>query len=396
MNTGNEKLTLGIELINDVSWMGGTLYLRNLAICLSRLPVSERPNIRLLGAPEVVSGFLDQWGSLPGFEASSGRGWWRRALWRTGRKAPDNAGIDIIYPGFGAQIPGAATVHWVPDFQHRYLPELFSEDEIIARDRAIAGIAVHPGIVVLSSEAAAEDFQHFYPERQVTPRVWHFFSVVDTCTPPTLEIKGKYRLPDKYLYLPNQFWTHKNHITVLKALAQLRRQQGLIIPLVCTGAQSDRRNLDHFSGLMQFIRDNNLSDQVHMLGLIERDDQISVLRFSSAVVQPSLFEGWSTVVEDVRAVGRPIFLSDIPVHREQLPHHCWYFRPESDNDLAALLLNQWEKLPYGPDLDAEETARKEVEERILESGRTFLDILIAARDIHRSVGGEILNQRSIE
>ena len=35
--------TIGIELINDKNWMGGTLYLKNLVMILNQLPSSERP-----------------------------------------------------------------------------------------------------------------------------------------------------------------------------------------------------------------------------------------------------------------------------------------------------------------------------------------------------------------
>ncbi len=382
MTKFSNKLTLGIELIEDANWMGGTLYLRNLVVCLSRLPVKERPNIRLLGAPEVVSNFIEEFGYLPGIETSDEKGLWQRMLRRLGFSRALISPIDVVYPGFGAEFAGAVSVRWVPDFQHRYLPALFADEEIEVRNSSIADIAARPGVVVMSSQVAVKDFKKFYPEHRVQPRVWHFCSLLDTTEPPKIDIIAKYGLPKKYMYLPNQCWAHKNHITVFKALARLRSEQGVTIPLVCTGTQSDRRNIDHFSSLMQFIEEQNMTDQVHMLGLIDRDEQISVLRFSAAVVQPSLFEGWSTVVEDVRATGRPIFLSDIPVHREQAPNKCSYFSPESDKDLAALILADWEDLRQGPDLGAEENARQDVENRILKSARIFHEILIGARDMH--------------
>jgi len=369
----SKRLTIGIELIDDPTWMGGTLYLRNLAICLAHLPESERPMVRLIGASDVVSRFLDEWGHLPIFHSAADTLLGRISR-RLGLPVKAVAPIDVIYPGFGAQIPGAITVRWIPDFQHRYLPHLFSADEIAARDRSIGEIAEQPGVVVLSSEAADEDFRRFYPAHRAIPRVWHFCSLLDTTKPASHATIEKYGLPEKYLYLPNQFWVHKNHITVLKALARLRQEHNMEIPLVCTGAQSDRRNEAHFKSLLAFIEDQHLTEQIHLLGLIDRDEQIDVLRHAAAVVQPSQFEGWSTVVEDVRATGRPIFLSDIPVHREQCPPRCTYFSPESDEQLASLLAEEWNRLQPGPDSHAEEKARQEVEIRIQNSGRTFCDI----------------------
>ena len=49
------------------------------------------------------------------------------------------------------------------------------------------------------------------------------------------------------------------------------------------------------------------------------------MRKAMAVIQPSLFEGWSTVVEDARALGKPMILSDFPVQIEQDPPSSDYF-----------------------------------------------------------------------
>jgi glycosyltransferase involved in cell wall biosynthesis len=372
-------LTLGIELIDDRDWMGGTLYLRNLALCLASQPKAERPNIRLLGAPATVAALVAEYPGVFSPDTAIARAPWKRWL-RKLRLGPVPGGgrIDVLYPGFGSVVPGAITMRWIPDFQHRHLPQLFSSQEIAARDRSIGAIADKPGIVVLSSEVAADDFRRFFPGHVATPRVWHFHSLLNPAgelEEAVLDVRRAYKLPQKYLYLPNQFWVHKNHITVLRALAMLRECHGLEISLVCTGAQSDRRNAAHFESLQVFMRDSGIASQVHLLGLLPRGEQIAVLRGAAAVVQPSLFEGWSTVVEDVRACGRPIFLSDIPVHREQAPRHAIYFAPESAEELAAALAKAWPQLLHGPDRVAEGSARSEVDKLVIESAYKFFRIV---------------------
>lgn len=380
-------ITIGIELIDDPNWMGGTLYLRNLALCLSRLPKAERPIIRLLGAPAAVATFVAEHPGVFSPGAAYAQGSWQRWLRKLGLgRTPVDGGIDVVYPGFGSVVTGSTTVRWIPDFQHRYLPHLFSSQEIASRDRSIGAIAEKPGIVVLSSEVAADDFCRFFPGHIATPRVWHFRSLLDLSgdlEEDILDVRRAHNLPEKYLYLPNQFWVHKNHITVLRALALLREREGLEIPLVCTGALSDRRNAAHFESLQSLMRESGIESQVRLLGLIPRREQIAVLRGAAAVVQPSLFEGWSTVVEDVRACGRPIFLSDIPVHREQVPPHSLFFPPESAEDLTTLLAANWPALRPGPDHAAEQRAWMETDERILASALEFKNIAIAALAIKR-------------
>lgn len=380
MHCKRGKVTLGIELIDNPEWIGGTLYLRNLALCLAHLPAEERPAVRLLGDSALITQFKRDYPLVNIFDEKKD-GITFRLLSSLRLLKKKEAGIDVVYPGFGAAPPGATTIHWIPDFQHRYLPQLFSKEEILARDRSIESIVVRPGVVVLSSNIAKADFERFYPDHCATPRVWHFCSVVDTSRPITNIPKLKYGLPEKYLYLPNQFWAHKNHLTVLKALDTLRRQYGKIIPLVCTGMMHDRRNEAHVSSLLSFLDSHNMKNQVHMLGLIDRTDQIEIFRHAAAVIQPSLFEGWSTVVEDARAIGRPIFLSDIPVHREQSPDRCIFFSAKSDEEVAQLLFDIWDSLKPAPDLVAEQNARQELKVRILHSARIFCDIARAALKI---------------
>jgi hypothetical protein len=51
-----------------------------------------------------------------------------------------------------------------------------------------------------------------------------------------------------------------------------------------------------------------------------------------AIIQPSLFEGWSTVVEDVKAMNQHIIVSDLNVHRDQLGVQAFYFNPNNENE----------------------------------------------------------------
>ncbi len=390
-------LTLGIELINDHAWMGGTIYLRNLVRCLSRLPSSERPRIKLLGDSESVDALQAIIGGQPDatLPHSLSAFWWRlvsrvpmkrfhRLIDRI--RHHDPGAIDVLYPGFGSAPPGVAMMRWIPDFQHRHLPDLFSEQERCARDESMRRVASQPGILILSSQAALRDFHQFFPEAISTPRVWSFHSLLEL---PHLEtspaISLPMDLPPKYLYLPNQFWVHKNHLVLFKALALLRDVHGMIIPVICTGSSADARAKNHYKVLLDMLHGNDLHGQVSLLGLLPRGQQLSIFRRCTAVVQPSLFEGWSTVVEDTRAIGRPIFLSDIAVHREQMPECPLFFDPSSPEQLARLIARHWSDLTPGPDAAAEGSAQASSEVMILASARRFITYCQEADRLARDV-----------
>lgn len=195
--------------------------------------------------------------------------------------------------------------------------------------------------------------------------------------------RSAFGLADKYLYVANQFWVHKEHLTLFQALHDLRGR-GLTPQLVCTGTMEDGRDPKYTDQIKSFLRDRGLTEQVRLLGMLSRADQVAVLRHASAVVQPSRFEGWSTVVEDAKAVGRPVILSDIKVHREQLPD-AHFFTMGSARSLAEALARFLPHAEPGPDPEAEARARATAQARAREAARSFLSIVQSAVDDHRSL-----------
>ena len=65
---------------------------------------------------------------------------------------------------------------------------------------------------------------------------------------------------------------------------------------------------------------------------------MSLIYYSSAVINPSLFEGWSSTVEQAKAYNKKIILSDISVHREQKPKYSYFFHPKNFLILSKILI----------------------------------------------------------
>lgn len=399
-DTARDRLVIGLDFIADEGWMGGAIYLRNLVYCLASLPEHERPDIRLLGVPDPENPIAKELRSFPfvdrGIPPAAGQAGRRRFWTRVKRRLfqsvlppePEWRGLDATYPSFGHRIAGAAAIRWIPDLQHLHLPHLFTDDEYKARTANMARIAETRGVLVLSSEAARTDFVAAFPDPRIDIRVWRFCSVITDHERGGANPHDAYGLPRKYIYLPNQFWAHKNHITAFRALARAIAS-GHDISLVCTGLEADRRDPGHMPRLRAFLEEHGLERHVRLLGLVPRKDQIEIFRHAALVLQPSLFEGWSTVVEDAKAIGRPIFASDLAVHREQLEHGraavpARFFAPEDDGALAALLSEVWPSLAAGPDADAERAAAARNADDRIAAARQFLGIVRDAMAIERA------------
>jgi glycosyltransferase involved in cell wall biosynthesis len=286
--------------------------------------------------------------------------------------------VDFVYPYFtryDAQ-KSFRSAAWISDVQHKCLPQFFTKEEIQERDRLFLRIARHASTVILSSKAAKADFQKFFPEAAEKSKVLPFrtYPVSAWYEPDSRQTQQEYSLSDRFFLVSNQFWQHKNHLVLFKALKILKDKS--IYPIVvCTGHIYDRRKLDYTDMVLQTIHKFGLARQVYLLGLIPRIEQVQLMRCSLAVVQPSLFEGWSTVVEDARCLGKKIFLSDLPVHREQNPPNCVFFDRNSPENLAHLLADWWDQLSPGPDQEQEAISRERSLREAQAFGHRFLEIV---------------------
>lgn len=238
---------------------------------------------------------------------------------------------NYIFPGRKIK-----SINWIPDFQYLHYPQLWNAKQLALENKIHKKWIKYSDSIVVSSKNAFNDLLSKYPEYKEKIRVLHFVSQPDTLKPDyTFDIK-KYA-DRKYFYLPNQFWEHKNHLTVFEAVKSLK-QSGINILLLTSGLMRDYRNNDeHINKLQKYAADNDLSGNIKFLGLIPYPDVLNLIKMSIAVINPSFFEGWSSTVEESRSIGKTVILSDIPVHREQNPGKAYFFKPDDIITLAALL-----------------------------------------------------------
>lgn len=291
---------------------------------------------------------------------------------------------DAVFPGRFRAGRGVAVLFWIPDFQHLHLPEMYAQSQISSLNKKFRQGIMHSTLVILSSNDAKNDFQKFAPELANKARVMNFVAHIprDLYNDNPQSVIHSYHLPEKFIYLPNQFWKHKNHILVFRAL-KILKDSGTEPFVVFTGNPVDSRNPLHFADLMQKASEWGLRNQLAFLGLVPHDDVYKLIRQSICVLNPSFFEGWSTTVEEAKSVGKAVLLSDLPVHREQNPPSSLYFDPNNPEQLAESLKNCWDGFSPGPDRELEEKARQAFPERTKQFAETFVSIACEAVKIER-------------
>jgi glycosyltransferase involved in cell wall biosynthesis len=98
-----------------------------------------------------------------------------------------------------------------------------------------------------------------------------------------------------------------------------------------------------------------------------------------ALINPSLFEGWSTTVEEAKSLGKRIILSNIRVHLEQNPPGGLFFDPNDPNDLSIRLAEAW-IWPAGHDSNLMVQAQNHLQARIESFGREYVQIIQEATE----------------
>jgi glycosyltransferase involved in cell wall biosynthesis len=264
---------------------------------------------------------------------------------------------------------------WLPDFQFYRLPGLWTPKELDGAQRLYAKVCRDCQAVLVSSHAAEADLRAFAPWCEKPVHVLHFVSSPAQLAnlPTRADLCERYDLPSHYFHLPNQFWSHKNHAVVLSALALLKAEQP-DITVVCTGNTNDPRQPGFFTQLMARRDALGLQGAFRVLGMVPYADMQGLMRYASAVINPSRFEGWSTSVEEAKSMGQRVVLSDLPVHREQAPAGASYFAVDDARALADALMAV-HRQPATDRLAAPSPAAHE--ERLRAFGSAYLQIVRA-------------------
>jgi glycosyltransferase involved in cell wall biosynthesis len=227
------------------------------------------------------------------------------------------------------------TISWIPDFQHIHLPAFFPASQREMRQSTFADLIERSDLVVVSSDVARQDVAQFFPMALSKSAALRFVPRVDSFPKPLpiADLKAKYGFDTGYFFLPNQFWVHKNHQVVIEALRHLRGQ-GIPVTVLATGDTADYRQPEYFAELLARVKQFDLNDAFRPLGVVPFHDLLSLMHYSLAVINPSLYEGWSTSVEEAKAMGKTVILSNIPVHKEQSPASAMFFAPNDPLELS--------------------------------------------------------------
>jgi glycosyltransferase involved in cell wall biosynthesis len=243
----------------------------------------------------------------------------------------------FMYPYYEpVQVPFAATV-W--DLGHRelpYFPELsLSGWTFEHREAYYRQVLPRASIVVIGNAVGARNISRLY---QVSPDVICEIPLpVDAAALQGISadsgIIQPYGLtPAQYLFYPAQFWPHKNHITLIDALAILR-SCGKQFRLVFCGSDKGNR-----SYVEDYAAQCKQQDAVVFAGFVEDKVLHQLYLNAYAMVFASLLGPDNLPPLEAMAHGCPVICASFNGAREQLGEAALFFEGLDPHDAAAQVL----------------------------------------------------------
>ena len=346
----DNRFKLGLLFNFNPKWTGGIIYLLNAIRILNFLDDKDKPKVVVLYNPalkkyvdEIDYPYLEL---VPHNFSSIYKGYVDSILKNKNTFVHDlvvNHKLDAIFPMHDYPVKSkldAKLVSWYADLQHMYYPQFFTKRKVIERNARIRLILKNSKDLVVSSQAVKDDFLKFFkvPEK-LNIHIYHFVSIIEGMPEITFdEIRAKYGLPEHFYMISNQFHKHKNHKVVFEAVAELKKK-GIEVSIGITGRFPDEPDSPYMQELHDIINKNDLKKSIKFLGLIPRGDQLLLMKYCKAILQPSLFEGWSTVIEDAKSLQVPVIAASLNVNIEQLEEKGTYFEPHNVAQLVAILKN---------------------------------------------------------
>ena len=380
----NIMYKIGFKYAPFLGWLGGVNYFRNLIWAITSRKHSKISPVLLSSSGNASQKYLGEVffsmptslyteNKFPSITLNSLLYWLTRGHSAFIDRELRTIGIDVLshsyLRGYSGKIPFMA---WIPDFQHIHFPDFFSAKERRQRDKSFQKMARKAKLVLLSSAHALEDFRRCFPEFASKGRVLHFashpFNVVSA--EEAREIIECYDLRSEFFYLPNQFWVHKNHQIVIKALSVLKRMEKKTL-VVASGHSEDYRSPGYYQQLCDLIKKSNIDTEFRYLGVVPYKHVLALMKQAIAVINPSFFEGWSTTVEEAKSMGKLLLLSDIPVHREQAPPEGRYFDPNDELALVDVMLDIIQQYDRLKEDKREKTAESQIMSRIQAFGDQY-------------------------
>jgi glycosyltransferase involved in cell wall biosynthesis len=197
----------------------------------------------------------------------------------------------------------------------------------------------------VDSEVGKADVLQFYADRTTASQVFELpFIPAPYLTKPSPSAQAKvlrgHGIDRPYFLVPAQFWPHKNHVRLVRAV-RAAADRGTDVRVVMTGGANSpimRETRDEVKGL---VRSLELQERISFVGLVPDTDMAALYSGSRGVLLPTFFGPTNIPVLEGWALGVPVLTSDIRGIREQCGDAALLVDPSSIDALTDGIVRLW-------------------------------------------------------
>lgn len=221
--------------------------------------------------------------------------------------------------------------------EHPEFPEASKFGEFERRERVYRGGARRAIAVIADSGAACTLIAETYRVSRerifsapflFTPEFRRFERNLDK----EKSIRQKYELSGDYIFYPAQFWSHKNHRYIIRALRVMLDRYNWAPQAVFCGADKGA-----LSQVLALARDLNVLKNIKYCGFVPSDELPYLYAGSMALVMPTYFGPTNIPPMEAACLGVPVCYSDFPAFREFMGESAFYMNLQDPGSLAKIL-----------------------------------------------------------
>jgi glycosyltransferase involved in cell wall biosynthesis len=244
------------------------------------------------------------------------------------------------FPSQSAFSTSKPNIYHPHDLQHIHLPQYFSRSMFRIREFKYRLFCEQATAVAVTSSWIKEDVVRNYHLPDDKVRVIPFAPPTQHYETPDFEaIEGtrvKLGLPEKFIFYPAQTWPHKNHLSLVRAVAQIKKEHGFTVPMVFSG------RLTPFKDEIQTEIDKlDLGNTAQFLGFVSPLELQVLYSLCTAVVIPSLFEAASFPLWEAYLAGAATACAATTSLPRQADDASLIFDPNNDEEIANAVYRLW-------------------------------------------------------
>jgi len=249
----------------------------------------------------------------------------------------ESLGVDLVhFPTqryLNSELP---TVYNPHDLQHRHYPENFSDRQLANRRETYRSGCEGSAAVDVPSSFTKQDvvdaFDVTAKDVYAIPRGPPIDVYESNTQVAVTETRERFGLPERFVFYPAQPWPHKNHETLIEALALARDDLDCEISLVCTGKRTA-----HWERVERRIVDLGLTDLVQYLGYVSPAHLRNLYSLATFVVFPSRFEGGGFPLLEAWSESTAVTCSNVTALPEKAGDCARLFDPTEPVEIAQSL-----------------------------------------------------------